>query len=505
MGIKKILFITLRLIFFLLPIALALRLLYKDFVVSGQLTAEYDFKTPSPFISVLRPQSRVSEISHNDSGDYFQTIHDEPVYFDIRMPRMLDTAKVSIVYKNIDQRIFEAGAMTNKDQWIFDLKPVENNIIDYLFQDKLRWTMIRDQDVVLFQRNKKFQSIKDFLENLPANEKIATYNYAIPKDYVMKNYIARQNGVTINKTLRGTHRMYTYIKNEPIDMEIWIQDVNRHAGDDYASIDIINKDSESIYSNFIKLDNDAQSSLTMSEVREEHIVVDNVPEGLYKIEITSPSDDIFIRRIAANCSYLVFINKVYLGDNVGYSDEFIQERMEPTLLHTNGKNISAITTHVEGLQTLLVNNIVLNIDDTHKEFITQVNFKFKKIIVPRNDITIETKGMISFSDNNFFNPEFATLSDGSEFDMDAISYVIAKYGDGKELDNDWREAKLVFNSSKYYTGDSMLHFVLSLPYIKTGDTGVLISHITVEMSGSPLSSQSIFTLIKNKIKEYIVL
>ena len=113
--------------------------------------------------------------------------------------------------------------------------------------------------------------------------------------------------------------------------------------------------------------------------------------------------------------------------------------------------------------------------------------------------------MISFSDNNFFNPEFATLSDGSEFDMDAISYVIAKYGDGKELDNDWREAKLVFNSSKYYTGDSMLHFVLSLPYIKTGDTGVLISHITVEMSGSPLSSQSIFTLIKNKIKEYIVL
>lgn len=504
MALKKILLFILRLIFLLLPFALALWLLYKDFVVSGQLFASYDFKNPSPFISVLRPQSRVSEILHTDTGDYFQTIKEEPVYFDIRMPRMLSTAEVSIVYKNFDQQIFEAGAMTDKDQWIFDLKPVENNIMDYLFQDKLRWTLARDQDVVLFQRSKKFQSISDFLDNLPPNEKIATYNYAIPKDYIMKNYVARPGGVVINKTLRGSHRMYAYIKNEPIDMEIWIQDVNRHEGDDYASIEIINKNSESIYSSFVKPDNDAGSSLKMSDVRKEHIAVNDVPEGLYRIELTAPSDDIFIRRISANFSYLVFINKVYLGDTVGYSDGYIQERMEPTLLYTNGKNISAITTHIEGLQSLLINTIVLNIDDTHKKFVSPLNYKFKKIVVPKNDITIETKGMISFSDNNFFNPEFTTLSDGSEFDMDTISYVIARYAQAKETDNGWREAKLSFDASKYYTDDSMLHFVLSLPYIKTGDKGVSISNISVTMSGAPLTRQSVFTLIKNKIKEYIV-
>lgn len=465
----------------------------------------YDFKTPSPIISVLRPQQRVGEIIKDPSGRYYQKLKDQPIYFDVRVPRRLDNADITIVYKNLDQPIFEIGALADREFGSYDLKPVENNTIEYLLQDTFRWTRMKDKGTLLFQRGEKYDSIDNFLNNLPPLEKIATYNYKINKEYLMANYIPRENGVVINKTLRGSHRLYAYIKNEPLDFEIWIQDVNRHAGDDYLGIDIYNKDSELVYTKFIKPDDNLSDDRKMSDVRKEHIIIPNPSEGAYRIELTTPGDDIFFRRIFTKNSYLVFINTIYLGDNAGYSDEYMQERMEPTTIHTNGKNISVFTTHVEGLGALLVGNAVMKIEDTHKKYFSPTNFSFKKIVIPRNDISIETKGMISFSDKSFFNPENASLADGSEFNTDAIQYVITNYTEGKILDDGWRETRQSFDISKYPTEDSQLHFVVSLPYLEKGDEGILLSAISVELRGQPLSRKAFTERIKKKIEELIPL
>ena len=498
---KKITLIFLRACFIVVPFAVFLWLLYKDFIVPGVLFAEYDFVNKSPFITALRPQSRIGEVEQDPQGVHYQRVFDEPIYFDVRMPRLLDTAEVTLTYKNIDQPVIEMGAMADPDLWSFDLKPVENFIIEFLLQDKLRWTQVREGDTMLFERGKKFNTINEFLKNLPSREKIATYNYKIVKDFILQNYIRYQEGIMINKTLRGGQRMYVYAKSEPLDFEIWIQDVNRHEGDDYVSIDIYDKDNASIYSNFIKLDNDAANSRKMSEVRKEHIAVADPGEGAYRIELTTPSDDIFFRRISTKLSYLVFMNKVYLGDNVGYSDEFDEERMRPTLLYADGKSISAITTHIEGLQTLLINDSALKVNDTHAKYSSLMNFTFKKIVIPKNDITIETKGMIAFSQKNFFNPEFMSLSDGSEFNRDSVQYVMTSYSEGKVLGDGWRQTTLHFDISKYYTLDSKLHFVVSLPYLEKENKGILISNISVTMRGSPMTIRQIGKRIENKIKE----
>lgn len=245
------------------------------------------------------------------------------------------------------------------------------------------------------------------------------------------------------------------------------------------------------------------ASRKMSDVRKEQIAVPNLPDGIYRIELTTPSDDIFFRRIFSKSSYLVFINKVYLGDNVGYSDEYDEERKRPVFLYTNGKSISAITTHIEGLQALLINDTILKINDTHTKYSTAIDFHFKKIVLPKNDITIETKGMISFSDKNFFNPEFTTLADGSEFNADAIQYVITDYNMGRELADGWRQATLSFDISKYYTADSMLHFIVSLPYLESNHQGILISDISVTMRGPSLTINEALEKLKNKAKELI--
>src|SRR3989338_9514812 len=113
----RVLLIFIRIIIIIIPCTVLLWLVYKDLVVSGQLRAKYNFHDRSPFITVLRPQSRIEPPQH-EKGVWFQQIKDQPVYFDVRLPRSFDMAKVSMVFQNIDQPIIELGALADKDREI---------------------------------------------------------------------------------------------------------------------------------------------------------------------------------------------------------------------------------------------------------------------------------------------------------------------------------------------------------------------------------------------------
>lgn len=296
--------------------------------------------------------------------------------------------------------------------------------------------------------------------------------------------------------------MYAYIKKKPLNFIFWIQDVNRHIGDDYIGIDVY-KDDEAVYSSFVKIDSNTSDNRAMSEVKEVKVFLPDISEGVYRIELTSPSDDIFTRRIQTIEDYLVLTNKIYLGDNVGYSDEYDKQRKNPTTLFTDGKFISAFTTHVEGLQTLLVNNKTLKLDETHKKFYSNPDFSFKKILVPSNDISIETRGMLSFSEKEFFNPELMTLADGENFDTEAIQYVITNYPISKLLNDDWKEINLSFDLERYYTQDKLLHLVLSLPYLEEGEGGIMIRKIKVDLKGAPLGWNEMIKKVEKKLGEFL--
>lgn len=482
----------------MIPLSIFFWLIYKDLVVSGRLNASYDFENRSPFITVLRPQSRVSDIMTTKDGDYFQNIKQEPIYFDVRLPRKFQKAEVKIKYKNFDQTIFEIGAMTDRERWNFDLKPIENKAINFLLQDKFHWSHIEEGDTLLFQKNKKYEKIDDFIEKLPPLETLAVYNYNIEKDFFLPKYSKKEGGVEINKTLRGSHRFYTYIKDEPLDITLLLQDVNRHSGDDYVGIDVYYHD-QGVYRDFFKIDTNSSDDRKMSETKEVKIYLPDFREGAYRVEITTPSDDIFIRKISTQQDYIAFINKIYLGDNVGYTDEHFDEKISSTKIYTNGKIIGAITSHIEGLQDLVISKKVYTVSETHKKYYFDTSFGMKEMLVPRNDIIIETRGLLSFSSGQFFNPEITTLSDGTGVNFEDIDYVITQYSQGKELEDGWRENSVIFDVSKYDTEDDEIHFTLSLPYIQQDDEGIAISEIAVTLIDDPMTPK----LLLEKIKDYV--
>jgi len=491
---KPLLAIARALILFV-PLILFSWLIYRDLVVSGVLEAEYDFSKPSPFISYLRPQNRLGEILIDETAGTFQRIQSEPIYFDVRLPRNFSKAIVSLTYKNLDQNIIELGAMVDENLWQFDLKPVENAIIDRLLQDKFRWSHVRDGNLILFQQENVYETVGDFLKNPPFLGSVATYKHDIEREMILEGYQPPEEGADIQKTLRGFHRFYTYIKDEPMEFRFWLQDVNRHAGDDYVSIDVYHKD-EIIHSQFVKIDEITGDTLAMSETVEELLLLEGLSEGVYRIDLVTPSDDIFIRRIKARQKHVSFLNKLYLGDNVGYSDEFDEIRNAPSSVYSNVKYFSAETSHVEGIQALRVEDAFLSVPKTHQKFYFDTFFGEKTIRIAKNDIILEGNGLFSFSKDSFLNPEILSLADGVGFNEDSIKYVIANYSDSVQYNDGWKKKEIVFDVGKYYTKGRKMRFILSVPYLQDNDEGVLLSNIRVRLEAPQLTFGNIINGIK---------
>ncbi len=496
--VKIILFII-RVVLAALPVFLFGWLVYKDLVVSGELVAGFDVKNLSPFITTLRPNDRVSEPKKLNEI-WYQQIINQPVYFDVRLPRHFDSAKIKLVYQNLDQPIFQLGALVDFDRWLFDLKPVDNEILNFLYSDKFHWSRVNSGNITLFQKNLNYNSVEDFLKNFPPLNSVAVYNYELDYDFKIPGYSPAPGGLAVNKSLRGEHRLYTYLENEPLNYTFLIQDVNRHLGDDYLSIEIYNKKNELIYSKFIADDGNATDNLKMFDVKEINVVIDDLPPGVYKVELITPSDDIFIRKIKTEQDYLVFINQIYLADDSGYVDENSLERSGPTFIWTDGHIISAETVHLEGLQEIAVGGQMLNIAETHKNFLLEAPYGLKPIVIPSSDLRLSTKGLFSFSRESYFKPTLSTLADGADFDRDQIDYVVASYNLPDRRPDGWQVAEIDFDVNKYYTADDRLHFVLSLPYFQSGERGINLAEIQVDLRRRPLLWNDIIKKIKTVLK-----
>lgn len=496
---KAVIYLT-RIFLIAIPVILIVWLFSKDLVVSGQIEAVYNFDELSPFITTLRPQSRVEEPISDDQGNYWQQIKDEPVYFDVRLPRHFDKAEVTINYKNLDQSVFELGVLADKKNWIFDLKPVFNITLDKLFADKLNWSRLQENSIVLFQKDQRYQKIEEFLNNPPSPEKVASYNYKLENKFILPNYFVRNKGIEINKSLRGSHRLLTYIKNETLDFNFLIQDVNRHLGEDYLNIAVYDDSGDLLQTKFLKDDGNITDDGKLSEVKEININIPNLTEGLYRIELQANNDDIFIRQIKTSQYLLVFENLIYLADNVGYSDKYIDERKNPTKLYSNGFRFIAFTPHKEGIQSIGVGDEVLRILETHKDSEVVTEFGNKYIVVPRNDVKLTTQGLFSFTADSFFDPIPSSLKYGQSFDEKKVKYVIANYQPPDTLSGGQKKTVVFDDLKKYYTEDDKLHFVLSLPAMQEGDEGILIDQIRVELTRQPSSIKNLFYKFKEKLK-----
>lgn len=486
----KLNYIT-KIIFFSIPIVFIFWAFYNFFAMDGYMKAEYDFGNQNAFVRNLYPKIRLNNIDYAD-GKFFQEMILNPVYFDVKVPVNFKKALVTINYKKQNQPVIELGGATDYYGKSYLLKPVDNDIINNLFENT-DWYALQDEDVILFQKNnaKRYLSIQEFLAEFDYSSKVALYNFPINKDFEIKNYQPKNEYWEINNSMRGYHQFYTYIKEEALDYVFTFQDINRHKGDDPVEIQVYYKD-ELIKTFELADDGKTSNYDPASEQRDLQVFVPDLTEGVYKI-IINTNDDIFIRKIKTKQQYLSFINNIYLTDNAEYKDGFPELKTDPTTVYTNGDMIYAQTAHVNGLQTVKVGNNDLQVLERGEQYLLKdfekTNGSIVEVKSPKNDLRLTSNTVFSFTKESFFDPEFISLRNRTSYDFDAqgIEYVLTKYLQPTQQ-GDWQTNTIEFNLDKfYYFKGNTLKFVLSMPEIENNQGIVTIENIKVELFREPFS------------------
>ncbi|MFA6304861.1 MAG: hypothetical protein WCV73_00035 [Patescibacteria group bacterium] len=484
-----------RVIIIIAPFVILGILIKKDLVLSGHLEFTYNFKHDSPALTNLFPANRLSPIYQvKGNGVAWQQILQEPVYFETRIPQKFATATLEITYQNTTQPLVQVGLRNSgDDEWNYDFKPLENQLLD-----NLPWFKMVSEQGTIWQKEKKFLTREQFLANVNSLSNIAAINYKLPRKFFLPNYRPQNVDNFLNKTLRGKHSFYTYIKNEALDFSFIIQDINRTKGPDPILINVYNELGQKI--NQIKLEDDGHvgNLVGASIPRTVKAKMAGLPEGVYRLELVI-NDDIFIRQIKTKQQYLTFINSLYLGDSVEYSDGFTDLKYQPTAIYSTMPRLGFYTSHPAGLQTIGINNnqsVVL--DKTHQNYFITAQQSPVYIYSPKNDLKIFGQGLMAFSQEMFFNPEIYNLKDLTL--TPDIDYIISDYQTPVNV-NGFKTGQVTFSLANAAVLNRKLRFAISAPELNTNHQPITLQSIKVIFDREPMSNQELIQKVFKYIKE----
>jgi len=462
--------IKLRIVLWSILALIALWLFYMVVVPSGKITYVQDFKSDNYFIQKLTPAERVEDAKNGS-----QKIIGDPVYFSLRTPRRFDTAKIEIKYKNnSDWPIIETGALVDKVLWRYDTAPIENKIIDQL---AMVWDVVKNDKATLLQKEKKYNSIDEFLNNLPPREEMALYNYDLQKEYLLPDYKTSKKDMEIKYVLRGPYQFYTYIKDEKLNFNFTFVDLNANKDSDSADVNLYYQN-KLIASRHLDDDGVVGEQNKVSGEIILDFVFDNLPEGVYKIEVKT-NDDIETKKIKTAQSKLAFINNIRLAD----------ENKKNILLYTNSNRISAQTINPAKLQTIYVDDQKLELKETYKQFdLTLVSSTTKKITLTKDDVILSGDGAFSFTAGELISPDFKKISAKTSISEQGINYILTGCQSPRQ-DGEWKINNVTLDLTNAYREFNKYSFIIAVPGLKADDNiddNIEVGEIKVELQGTSL-------------------
>lgn len=493
----------LRIFWLLLIILILLFLLWQKVAPSGEWVCEEKFETNSfNFLSeTLGGKSCLSKVSPadrviSDNNDSLIVLA-EPVYFSVFTPRPFSRAEVSITYRphlSSSTPIIEAGFLADNKLWRYDLKPVYNLWLEKGLTD---WDSLSIDNLHLFQREKKFNSIFDFFNSWQNNSEeicssldcLAIYNFdlngfppAINLDLLNKN----TESLVFPYTFRGAHQFYFYLSGDELNLTGEIIDRNEGKDADDAELFIYygqeNIASLVINDNRKEIENSGDESPTEAFV----IHQDNLKAGLYRFDFRA-SDDLMIKNLSINSQYFSALHKLWLEGN-----EEISLVTDASYLQIKAFSPAALQTINFDQSTVEIEKIYIqNEIKSNKQNKDYHNIYFKK-----GGLILENNGVFALNSESILNPNYPRL-DYSTISKTGLNYVLADYSLAKPLADDYLQSNLDFSTVNFYREKGKYNLILSIPGLKLDqvDSAYLeIKEIKIRFYGNSLWF---------KIKEYL--
>jgi len=477
----------LRLFWLLLVFILISVFLFLKIVPFGQITyiKNYDrFWQPGKgFIFNFTPVERVAP-----EGALPRLIGD-PVYFSVFTPRTFSDAKLTVsYYSNLSENtpLIEAGVLVNKQVWHYDLKPLQNKILDDLMID---WHYLESDGLVLLQKNKKYESVEKFLSDLQAADLkdcsgkvtacLATYNFN--PNYQFKLGQVKNTANNFNIPLKGNHVFWLYLNDG-----FWQFKANFLASSPETRNDpiklILTKNQKKIKE--VVLEREAVDWQIQN--LKELILEGNFVAGLYKLEINI-SDDVIIENIYSSSGLMVLAHKFWPASYDGQLKVF-----------TDANYLQVKVLDPANLQNIIFADQSFAVSKPYEQFEFKVQGRnLKEISLSKGGIILENNSLFSLSAEDFFNPLVKKVDRHFTFEPE-LNYIIANY---KTPSIDAKDKKLNIASAEFkmkgtHRERGRYNFMLSVPGLKTedGETDYLeIKEIKIEFKGRTLW-QKIFKL-----------
>ncbi len=439
-------------------------LLWQGVVPLGEITYSSDLKDGNDFIGKLDPDTRIEDGGRRIIGD--------PVYFSLRTPRSFQSVELEILYRNEDFPLLEAGMLIDGDRWRYQTQPLENRIIDELLED---WHVLKENGLLLLQKQQGFQSKDDFLNNLPDFSEIAVYNYNLDREFILPDYKATSSSQTIDLDFRGSYEFYTYIKEEDLEFEFQVQDKNENEGPSPININLFFQ-GKLIDNEYLPDDGVVEAIGEKTPPRRVSLKTEDLPEGVYKIELKA-NDDIITRQISTSQQKLSFANQVRLAEEAR-SHEF----------YVTGRELSAQVSNPAYRQALVLDSEELPLTQAYKRFITKLDCHPCFLDTESGGLILSSDGVFSLSQEALIDPSINRVDANLDVEREGIEYILAEYTP-PEKKGDYRLARARFDLSSAYKEDGEYGLMLSVPGLRAEDDSgqyIELEEIRVNLKGRNL-------------------
>jgi len=378
----------------------------------------------------------------------------------LKLPQgKIETIKTTLKFKpNINEVIIGIRGNEKND---FLYQPLYRDT----FRD-LNWNKVEADGLSLWQKEKKFNSLKDFIVNPPLDKTIASYYLSPDKLQAIKTDTNKKdkNTKTVTETsLRGNLSVFIRVDQSPLILKVVKQDMNSYDGEDKLKIKV-SKGGKNLAERTIADDGLVDANLLKLKSQEEIITLDDIDPGIYQLDLLDESNsaDMLITRIEVNQSKVIFKNNIFPLGNT------------PTALWTNIDNLDVITVHDVGLQTIkLDDQYDLKIDQRDKKYSfdlreltgNKATNKIYKLVSPKNDLIIDGNGYFAFSEEAFFLPEIIKTEKLNDLDsLDGVDYLLTGYKLPK-TEGEWFTAEAYFDLKDINVDGDTLYFSLEVPQI----------------------------------------
>jgi hypothetical protein len=458
-------------------------------VPGGVLELTTDLRAPARYISDPKPNGR---LAYEDDDGTVVPLKGSPLYFDLAPPGSFEDIDVTVTYRAEKEPFMEIGGLISSFVGFYDARPGASGLLD-----TLSWDRRSGDGLTLYQREPTYASVEEFRANPPSIDRVAVWETSIRT--AEEAPTGTDAGFSRQISLRGAHRMTVHTGGDPLVLHLSVQDMNREEGEDPAVL-VVYDASGSMLIRLAKLDDDGNTSddQQQSGLRDLSISLPDAAAGTYQIAF-SATDDMFIRRIESSSSDLVFLDHLYLGDHVGYSDV-----TPPITVYAAGERISARTAHDEAVQTLMVGDQSLTLAAAAERYSIPIDDSQGPVAVvsPKRDVRLEADGEFALSKESMFRSrpyEISWNTTEETLNDRGIDYVLTSYqrpSDGGDL----RSATATFAiGGLARTAEGKFRFVIDVPGLSASDGSFGIHDVRFTLRRDPIGwFGGVIRLLKGK-------